>query len=96
MYLRHGYIPAPYTVYDGFFKLPPASILSIPLQDVKQFLNTPRKLLEKSESFWRLTNAKEKVSDKIDAQEKFEQSLIEVVKREMRSDVPLGAFLSGG
>lgn len=95
-YLRHGYIPGPYTVYSGFFKLPSASLLSISVSGVKAFLQSPQLLVEKSKKYWQLTDCDKNVVNLGQAQDEFEQTLVQVVKREMRSDVPLGAFLSGG
>ena len=88
--LKHNYIPAPYTVYEGTQKLPPAHCLVV---DV----NEPDAAVEPS-PYWSLEDAfacpltaeKEGVVDAL------ERCLGDVIQEQMVADVPLGAFLSGG
>ena len=83
-YLTFGYIPAPLTIYNNVFKLPPAHTLVIKNNTLKV------------KKYWEL-NYKDKI--KISEQEAaFEvlRLLKEAVKVRLVSDVPLGAFLSGG
>ena len=83
-YLSFGYIPAPLTIYKDILKLPPAHILI--------FKNNQVTL----KRYWELDyNAKIKISKEEAAQQVLAQ-LTEAVKIRMHSDVPLGAFLSGG
>jgi len=83
-YLTFGYIPAPLTIYQKVFKLAPAHILIIKAGDIS------------IKKYWELDYA-----NKIDIAE--EQAaketlslLTESVRLRLASDVPLGAFLSGG
>ncbi|MDD4979780.1 MAG: asparagine synthase (glutamine-hydrolyzing) [Candidatus Omnitrophica bacterium] len=83
-YLTLGYIPAPLTIYKDIFKLPAAHILVL-----KNNALTIKK-------YWEL-NYKDKI--KISEQEAAEEVLRllkEAVSIRLYSDVPLGAFLSGG
>ncbi len=83
-YLVFGYIPAPLTIYKDIFKLPPAHWLT--LENNKLTI----------ERYWELEyGPKIKISED-DAAEEVLKQLKEAVKIRLYSDVPLGAFLSGG
>jgi asparagine synthase (glutamine-hydrolysing) len=83
-YLTLGYIPAPLTIYKDVFKLPPAHTLI--LQDNKLTIK----------KYWELDyRNKIKISEE-EAVEEALKLLKEAVKIRLYSDVPLGAFLSGG
>lgn len=86
-YLTYQYIPSPETIFEGIKKLPPAHYL---LYDSHDNL--------KIERYWTLNyNSQEK--RKADVEELCEiirEKLEESVKLRLISDVPLGAFLSGG
>src|SRR3989338_578199 len=83
-YLSFGYIPAPVTIYKDILKLPPAHILIFK----NNYVTLKR--------YWELDyNVKIKISEEEAAQQVLAQ-LTEAVKILMQSDVPLGAFLSGG
>lgn len=92
LFLRHNYIPAPYSIYEGIYKLPPASILSISYDN-----HTP-----KISSYWSAVDvaltAAAKSTERSDdeAINALEALLRDAVRDQMVSDVPLGAFLSGG
>ena len=86
-YLTYQYVPSPETIFEGIKKLPPAHYL---LYDRDGTL--------KIERYWRLhfnsshqtDISLQELSDRIRAE------LEESVKLRLISDVPLGAFLSGG
>ncbi len=83
-YLSFGYIPAPLTIYKGIRKLPPGHFLI--LRDGRMSL----------ERYWRLQyGPKRRISEEDAAQETL-RLLEESVRVRLNSDVPLGAFLSGG
>lgn len=93
LYMRHNCIPAPYSIYDGIFKLMPGTILTI---------NSRTREKCKFIEYW---NAKEVVEvgannlfegDEQAAIVELEQILRDAVSRQMIADVQLGAFLSGG
>ena len=83
------YIPAPYTIYENVFKLEPGYFLEISDSGVqeKQFYN----LLEQFEEA-----DKHKIQSYEEAKKQLRDLLFESVRLRMVSDVPLGAFLSGG
>lgn len=96
LFLRRNTIPAPYSVYRGIFKLPPGTWLEITLQDIAN-----RKLAE-PKSFWSLRTIAEQGQAHMfqggepEAVEELERLLRQSIAGQMLSDVPLGAFLSGG
>lgn len=94
LFLRHSYIPAPYTIYEGLYKLPAGNILSIDAEC--------RGVLPSPAPYW---NAKlvveqgladSRFQDEGVLLEETEKLLKNAVKIRMYSDVPLGVFLSGG
>lgn len=83
-YLRLGYIPAPQSIFDGVQKLPPASLLIVEGEkcSVRRYWRMPTHIDHSlSEGEWI-----EAVRTRIE----------EAVRMQMVSDVPIGAFLSGG
>lgn len=90
--LRFNYIPDPQCIYEGFHKLPPASLLSL-----KSPADRPEPRL-----YWSIREVVERGQDNpfqgtdAEAIDTFENLLKEAVGMRMIADVPLGAFLSGG
>lgn len=93
LYLRHNYIPAPYSIYKGIYKLLPGTIVTIsPSKDA-----TPNPI-----PYWSAREVAEHGTYKPftgsteDAIAQLDNMLRDAVKLRMEADVPLGAFLSGG
>jgi asparagine synthase (glutamine-hydrolysing) len=92
LYFRHNYIPAPFSIYESTFKLMPGSVLELNLRDksisIQKYWNFDDVVLSAKENLYQgtLENA---VGD-------LDLLLKDVIKGQMLSDVPLGAFLSGG
>ena len=92
-YVRYGNVPAPRTIYEQVRKLPPASWVRIAAS--ADFGAAPR-------PYWSLpeiaaaaqTNRLRLTED--DAVSQLDAALAKSVRLRMVSDVPLGAFLSGG
>jgi asparagine synthase (glutamine-hydrolysing) len=90
--MRHNYINAPHSIYQNIYKLPPGHVLTVSLRKREPLL----------EQFWSLpkvvqagvakpfTGSTEQITDELEA------LLKSAVQQQMLSDVPLGAFLSGG
>ncbi len=94
--LRHNCIPAPYSIYKDIYKLTPGHYLQIKENNLK------KNFLPKSKSYWSLIenviygdNNQLSLNEK-DIQKDLEKHLKSSVQKQMISDVPLGAFLSGG
>lgn len=87
-YLALGYILSPLTIYENIYKLEPSTYLRISGEGKK---------VEKVR-YWDYSDAfRVKTNDRLnDIENKILYLLEESVKRRMISDVPVGAFLSGG
>lgn len=91
LFLRHNYIPAPYSIYEGIKKLPASAILTVSGRDNTQF-----------SKYWDLKKiAEDNIYKKFTENEQeligsFDALLKDAVGKRMVSDVPIGAFLSGG
>ena len=85
LYRAMGYVPAPYTMFDGIHKLPPASLL------IAEGGRTEIR------SYWSAAAAAERPSRlSFDNTGDLRETLLRAVQRELMSDVPLGVFTSGG
>lgn len=88
LYFTYGYVPCPDTFYRGISQLPPASYLVVERGRIRGPL-----------SFWELSYPLEgeerRISD-AEACHEVRRLLTAAVERRLLSDVPLGAFLSGG
>lgn len=108
--LRHNYIPAPYSIYRGIFKLLPGTMLTLrkgshsvcPWDvDAPPFESFKANGVS-LHPYWSLRDVAEKgqaqpfVGTEVDAFSELERVLTEAVQSQQMSDVPLGAFLSGG
>jgi asparagine synthase (glutamine-hydrolysing) len=84
-YLAFGYVPDPATIYCNVFKLPPAHCL----------LLTRGKAPAAPIEYWTLSLRQTEISEN-EAAEQLIDRLSEAVRIRLMSEVPLGAFLSGG
>jgi asparagine synthase (glutamine-hydrolysing) len=90
--LRHNYIPAPHAIYEGISKLNPGCLLTLSLRDSVVRVETYWSCMEQ---YRRNINAPFQGTDE-EAVDALEARLRKAVARQMMSDVPIGAFLSGG
>lgn len=92
LFLRHNYIPEPYSIYQNIYKLTPGTLLT---------LNAPH-LKTEPKPYWSVKNAVESGLNnpfrgtETEAIEALDQLLRKTISQQMIADVPLGAFLSGG
>jgi asparagine synthase (glutamine-hydrolysing) len=95
LYMRHCYIPAPYTIYRGIRKLLPGTTLTIKADSCKTVCPEPV-------PYWSArTVATEGMRNPFSGTDQeavtaLESLLLDAVGKQMMADVPLGAFLSGG
>lgn len=82
-FLRFGYVPMPRTMFRRIRKLPPASLLSVSPEGIRQ------------QEYWTLSFEPD---ERTEAEwcDEIRALLDDSVRRQLMSDVPLGAFLSGG
>ncbi|MDM5149278.1 asparagine synthase (glutamine-hydrolyzing) [Aeromonas salmonicida] len=92
--LRHNYIPAPYTIYQGIEKLPAGQYVQIKKGQLRADVQL--------KVYWQLNHVIEHglanpfSGTDTQATNLLEQTIRQAVSGQMLSDVPLGAFLSGG
>ncbi|MCQ2548499.1 MAG: asparagine synthase (glutamine-hydrolyzing) [Lachnospiraceae bacterium] len=92
IYFIHGYIPAPYSIYENIYKLEPGTILTI-----KAPYETPA-----IEPYWSIMEVAKKGENnpfkgtEEEATAELERLLKDAISGQMVADVPVGAFLSSG
>ncbi len=97
VYLRHSYIPSPYSIYQEIFKLQPATILSLDCSGDSAKLSEP--VLSQ---YWSAKTVAEQgtanphAGSPKEITTELDKLLRDSVALRMEADVPLGAFLSGG
>ena len=90
-FMRHNYIPAPHSIYQGVHKLEPGSILTLPWRASRASSATGTRARSRMAALpIRCVEATRRLTDQL------ETLLRDAVRRRMVADVPLGAFLSGG
>ena len=96
LFLRHGYIPSPYSIYKGIKKLLPGTYLTIPLSSIQQIEPVP------IVHYWSLEETVKHGQSNLfsgtedEATQELEDLMCKVVTNQSAADVPIGAFLSGG
>ena len=84
-YLAHGYVPSPDTLYKGVYKLPPGHRLTVNEDgDVAV------------DPYWRPEAACDAPTDPEARRAHLVDLMRDAVRLQLRSDVPVGALLSGG
>lgn len=91
-YFKYNFIPAPHTIYQNIYKLLPGTLITFDEQgkEKNQVFWDPQRVIQEGISL------REKQFHDNSTVDAFEELLKDSIKRQMVSDVPLGAFLSGG
>ena len=96
LFMRYGYVPAPYSIYKGVYKLLPGTFITLSIGSA-DLGNTPT-----PKSYWSAGQiAEHGISNPFEgsfqeAADELERLLRQAIEAQMIADVPLGAFLSGG
>lgn len=91
LYLRFGYVPAPYSIYKGIAKLPPGTLATVKPGEAPRI-----------QPYWQARQVVERgLAERLELSEteaegELDALLRDAVRRRMIADVPLGALLSGG
>jgi asparagine synthase (glutamine-hydrolysing) len=93
-FMRYSYVPAPATIWQGIKKLPSASLVAFTGEISPGTMPEPM-------AYWslrdRVVEAQgARIDDESEAIAELQRLLSNAIKRQCLSDVPLGAFLSGG
>lgn len=83
-YFTYGYIPAPHTIFKHIYKLFPATIMTLHRGELLQ------------QKYWELDYTDKLKGSFEELSEELLRRLRDSVRHHLISDVPLGAFLSGG
>ena len=83
-YLELGYVPSPLSIFRGIHKLPIASMLRVSADGVSV------------QSYWQPPTKVDTSTSPADWAQRVREQIEESVRVQMVSDVPIGAFLSGG
>lgn len=100
--LTAGYIRAPATIYQGSCKLLPGTYATITASAARDMPSTGDFLVEALRPYWQLIDqviegaASPFTGSEDDAVDELQRHLSAAVRAQQISDVPLGAFLSGG
>jgi asparagine synthase (glutamine-hydrolysing) len=92
LFLKYGYVPAPYSIYKNVYKLPPATILTITAGSVSPEMTC----------YWSFKDIAEQGCERPfegsseEAERQLEALLADATQLRMIADVQVGAFLSGG
>jgi asparagine synthase (glutamine-hydrolysing) len=93
-FMRYCYVPAPHTIWSGIRKLPPASFVTFVADAARGAMPAPQPYWSLRE---RVAAAQSvRISDEGEAIAELQRLLSISIRRQCLSDVPLGAFLSGG
>ncbi|MDY7002145.1 MAG: asparagine synthase (glutamine-hydrolyzing), partial [Thermodesulfobacteriota bacterium] len=96
LFLRYLYIPSPHSIFENILKLEPGTHVRLTPKDIEN------RRLPEVRVYWSVNQEAKKGLDapfagtQDEAQLKLEELLRDAVSLRMISDVPLGAFLSGG
>ena len=103
LYTEFNYVPAPYSIFENIYKLLPGTFMQFkhgatPSETANfPIKNSPR---VKCETYWSFENIITRRQDPIknlsDGIDNIEEALTKSIESQTLSDVPLGAFLSGG
>ena len=94
LYFHHGYVPAPYTIWQNIKKLKPGKYITVPKPgsqfwpEEETFWDLDRVILQGADARFE--------GDENDALQNLEALLMQSISLQSKADVELGAFLSGG
>ena len=101
-YFSYSYVPSPLSIFKGIAKLMPGHFLKIAHADFLAQSKCMHMHIPESIAYWKLDDAiaigrvHPFVGSEREATDQLEKLLLDTVGKQMVSDVPLGAFLSGG
>lgn len=97
LYFRHNFIPSPWTIYGGVFKLEPGTVASATIESISRGeFNRHRRYWDPvSEASRAMARRNDKMSMS-EAVDRVDAAIASAVRKRAIADVPLGSFLSGG
>jgi len=92
LFLQFGYVPSPYSIFSNVHKVSPGEVLEISLTKEGCSINKKRYWLPENS----VSNRREQNKSEDQLLKSFDELLDTSIREKMISDVPIGAFLSGG
>jgi asparagine synthase (glutamine-hydrolysing) len=92
--LKHNYIPAPYSILEGVKKLKPATVLTVEADQAQA--PTEERYWDPAAVVARCGARRLAAQDFETSAEELREKLRQSIRGQLVSDVPIGAFLSGG
>lgn len=104
LFFQYGYIPWPYCIFEGLYKLPPGTYLKLPYESLssrpEKYTGYPEEKEQLApRGYWRLAQGPcrtSTITSSLDTIKQLDLLLEDSVKMHLVADVPVGAFLSGG
>ncbi|MGJ4932306.1 asparagine synthase (glutamine-hydrolyzing) [Bradyrhizobium sp. HKCCYLS2038] len=93
-FMRYSYVPAPATIWQGIRKLPPGALVSFADGAAPGVMPAPSAYWSLRERM--LAGTDNRIADEGEAIDELGRRLATAIRRQCLSDVPVGAFLSGG
>ncbi|MGE0435078.1 MAG: asparagine synthase (glutamine-hydrolyzing), partial [Planctomycetota bacterium] len=92
-YLLNDYVPPPRTILRHCWRVPAGHRLELPIDRLREL---PMDGPLPTTAWWRRVFTPKHALSKADAEAQYEELFTDAVRMRLRSDVPLGVFLSGG
>lgn len=106
LYAAQSYVPAPFTIYERIYKLPPGCVLELTQDACTASLSEPPGENRVSgglhlHRYWAYREVIERgladpIVDRTEALNELDRTLDDAIRSQSMADVPVGAFLSGG
>ncbi len=104
LFCKYGYVPAPYSMNRGIFKLMPGSYISLSPAQHSLLPGDWKDVMQSGiecKQWWSLTevvaeSCSKQITNWDSAVHQLDALIRSVIKRQLTADVPVGAFLSGG
>ncbi len=96
LYVKHNYIPSPYSIYEDIYKLCPGNFIDTSINELKKHQKVDTK------KYWSLDSGNERLSISAStssfstSKKELHKRIRSSVKSRLIADVPIGTFLSGG
>jgi len=95
-YLQFGYVSGTESIFEGIFRVPPGALITFDINDIE------RQRIPAPEAYWRFNDvvksgaAERALIDSDKLLDELDSLMSVAVSRQLASDVPVGALLSGG
>ena len=93
-FMRYSYVPTPWTIWEGIRKLDPGSSVTFSREVEPGNLPPPKPYWSMRQCV--MSGQSDRIGDAAEGTAELERLLSRAVRRQLLSDVPVGAFLSGG